>query len=126
MAKHNNLGKRGEELASEYLASKGYAICDKNWHSGKYEIDIVAQDGMELVIVEVKTRSKTDYGNPEDFVTSQKIKRTVDAANHYLELQPHHLDVRFDIVSVILDETGSENYGIDHIVDAFMPDLRTR
>ena len=126
MAKHNNLGKRGEELAREYLASKGYAICDENWHSGKYEIDIVAQDGMELVIVEVKTRSKTDYGNPEDFITSKKIKRTVDVANHYLELQPHHLDVRFDVISVILDDVDSQKYEIEHIIDAFMPDLRTR
>lgn len=126
MARHNKLGKRGEELAKEYLAAKGYAICDENWHSGKYELDIVAKEGMELVIVEVKTRSKTDYGNPEDFVTPQKIRRTIDAANHYLEQQPHHLDVRFDIVSVILDDSESSNYEIEHIVDAFMPDLRTR
>ncbi|MBO5721463.1 MAG: YraN family protein [Bacteroidales bacterium] len=126
MAKHNILGKRGEELAREYLASKGYAICDVNWHSGKYELDIVAQDGMELVIVEVKTRSKTYYGNPEDFVTPQKIKRTIDAANHYLELQPHHLDIRFDIISVIMDDANRDKYEIEHIIDAFMPDLRTR
>ena len=45
MAKHNSLGKRGEELAREYLASKGYAICEENWHSGKYELEAESMSG---------------------------------------------------------------------------------
>lgn len=113
-------------LAREYLAAKGYAICEENWRSGKYEIDIVAQDGLQLVIVEVKTRSCTDYGNPVDFVTPQKIKRTVDAAQHYLEKRLHGMDVRFDIISVVIDDANSDSYEIEHIEDAFLPDLRTR
>ncbi|MEG1999332.1 MAG: YraN family protein, partial [Bacteroidales bacterium] len=65
MAHHNNLGKSGEYIAKEYLASKGYAIRDVNWRSGKYELDIVAMDGLQLVVVEVKTRSTDEYGYPE-------------------------------------------------------------
>ena len=43
MAKHNELGKEGENAAAEYLMSKGYSIRHRNWHSGKRELDIVAQ-----------------------------------------------------------------------------------
>lgn len=126
MAKHNELGNLGEKLAREYLAAKGYAICEENWHSGKYEIDIIAQDGLQLVIVEVKTRSTNEFGNPEDFVTPKKIQRTIDAANHYLRLCPHDLDIRFDIISVVIDNINPENSEIEHFEDAFIPPLRTR
>ena len=56
MAKHNELGKLGEELAVQFLVDKGYEILEKNWRNKHKEIDIVAKDGSELVIVEVKTR----------------------------------------------------------------------
>ena len=60
-----DLGKRGEDLATEYLMKKGYKILERNFRAGKCEIDIVAKDGQKLVFVEVKTR-KTDYfGQPE-------------------------------------------------------------
>ena len=58
MAEHNELGKLGEELATQFLTEKGYEILEKNWRNKHKEIDIVAKDGNELVIVEVKTRQK--------------------------------------------------------------------
>ena len=51
MAKHNELGKEGENAAAEYLMSKGYSIRHRNWHSGKRELDIVAQKDGELIVV---------------------------------------------------------------------------
>ena len=61
MAKHNQLGKTGEERAAEYLISKGYTIRDVNWHSGKMELDIVAGIDNMLVVVEVKTRKNSRF-----------------------------------------------------------------
>ena len=72
MARHNELGKKGENLAKEMLVDKGYTIVETNWRFDKDEIDIVAKDGDEFVIVEVKTRSTDFYGFPEDAVDSQK------------------------------------------------------
>ncbi len=72
MARHNELGKKGEELAEKFLRDKGYDIIAKNWRYDKDEIDIIARDGDEIVIVEVKTRSTDFYGFPEDAVDSQK------------------------------------------------------
>ena len=57
MARHNDTGRFGEDAAAEYLAGQGYAIVDRNWRCGRMEIDIVAQRGSRLAIVEVKTRT---------------------------------------------------------------------
>ena len=68
MAEHNELGKKGEELAVEYLRENGYKILDRNWVFQKAEIDIIAQKDNFLAVIEVKTRSSTDFGLPQDFV----------------------------------------------------------
>ena len=57
MAEHNELGKLGEEMAVEFLRKDGYSILETNWTFQKAEIDILAQKGNTLAIVEVKTRS---------------------------------------------------------------------
>ena len=54
MAQHNHLGEWGEELAKRYLQQQGYVIIDSDWKSGHRDIDIVAMDGDEVVLVEVK------------------------------------------------------------------------
>lgn len=71
MAKHNELGKEGENAAAEYLMSKGYSIRHRNWHSGKRELDIVAQKDGELIVVEVKTRRN------EESASLKKLSPTV-------------------------------------------------
>jgi len=72
MAEHNELGKKGEELAVEYLQQNGYKILDRNWTFQKAEIDIIATKENILAIVEVKTRSSLDFGSPQDFVDAKK------------------------------------------------------
>lgn len=124
MAHHNNIGKSGEQLAKEYLTARGYAIRDQNWRSGKYELDIVAMDGLQLVVVEVKTRSTHEYGDPEDFIKPSKIRNIVNAADCYLQKLGHPLEVRFDVISVILNHEESDDYTIEHIKDAFMPGIQ--
>ena len=65
MATHNALGKAGEDAAAAYLERNGYAIRHRNWRKNHLELDIVATKDNEVVIVEVKTRSNTQYIEPE-------------------------------------------------------------
>ncbi|HEY4797751.1 MAG TPA: YraN family protein [Bacteroidia bacterium] len=118
MAEHNETGTKGEELATCYLEEKGYTILEKNWHFGKEEIDIIARHNNMLVVAEVKTRSGSFFGEPEEFVTMQKQKHLIKAANAYIEKKNMDLEVRFDIIGVMLAE---KNHRIHHIQDAFHP-----
>lgn len=120
MAQHNLLGKSGEELASEFLISRGYIVRDVNWTSGKYELDIVAYKDKVLVVVEVKTRGSSDFAYPEEAVTEKKIRNIVRATEAYIMTHDLNMDVRFDIISIIGKEPPFE---IEHIEDAFLPPL---
>jgi len=120
MAEHNDLGKKGEELAAGYLEKKGYRIVEKNWRQWRNEIDVVAMDGKCLVIVEVKTRQSNFFGEPEMAVTREKQKALIRAANAYVRYKNIDCEVRFDILSVIISKTGQQ---IHHIEDAFYPTL---
>ena len=59
MADHNDFGKKGEQIAVDYLRGKGFRILETNWRRGRNEIDIIARDGKVLVVVEVKSRHST-------------------------------------------------------------------
>ena len=118
MAEHNDKGIKGEELAAIYLENKGYTILERNWRFGKEEIDLIAQDKDTLVVAEVKTRSGSFFGEPEEFVNRQKQKNLIKAINGYIEKNDLDLEVRFDIIGVIL--TG-KSHRINHIEDAFHP-----
>ena len=118
MAEHNDIGIKGEELASVYLEEKGYTILEKNWRFGREEIDLIAQHNETLVVVEVKARTGSFFGEPEEFVTRQKQKHLIKAINAYIEKRNLELEVRFDIIGVIF--TG-KNHRINHIEDAFHP-----
>ena len=116
MAEHNELGKRGEALAAEYLQEKGYAILTTNWVFQKAEIDILAQKENTLAVVEVKTRSSIDFGLPQDFVKPKKIQLLVKAVNAYVSENDLDLEVRFDIIAI--SKKGQE-FVIEHLTDAF-------
>ena len=118
MAEHNDLGNIGEEIAAKYLIDKGYEILERNWRNRHKEIDIIAKDGNELVIVEVKTRKSNDYGDPDMAVTKRKQSLLIAASNAYIFRNKLDFDTRFDIISIILN---SENPNIEHIEDAFLP-----
>ena len=118
MAKHNDFGKLGEELAVNYLIGKGYEILERNWRNNHKEIDIIAKDGTDLVIVEVKTRQSDEYGNPDVAVTKQKQWRLISAANAYVFQNRLDINTRFDIISIIFKDGEPV---IEHIEDAFLP-----
>ena len=96
MAQQNQTGKEGESEARVYLQKKGYRILHSNWHFHHYELDIVAQHGHELVVVEVKTRSEAPLLEPEDAIDGKKIKRTVAAADAYIRYFNCDMPVRRD------------------------------
>jgi putative endonuclease len=116
MAEHNELGKFGEELAVEFLQKNGYDILETNWTFQKAEIDIIAQKGTILAVVEVKTRSTVDFGLPQDFVKPKKIQFLVKAINEYIISNDLDVEARFDIIAINKEEN---NYKIEHIEDAF-------
>lgn len=120
MAEHNDLGKKGEELAVEYLLKEGYKILDRNWTFQKAEIDIIAQKESILAIVEVKTRSSLDFGAPQDFVKPKKIQLLIKAVNAYINDREKDfcddLNIRFDIIAI---HKNGESFAIEHFTDAF-------
>lgn len=118
MAEHNELGKAGEQLAIKHLRAKGYQILEVNWYFGHHEIDIIAKDGEMLVIVEVKTRATSVFGEPEIAVNKQKQRSIVRAADAYIQQKDLDIETRFDVISVII--TPNEKR-IFHIDDAFYP-----
>lgn len=75
MAKKDELGRRGEQLAAGYLKQRGYRIIARNWRCAHGEIDIVAERGGDVAVVEVKTRSSTVFGHPFDAITPIKAAR---------------------------------------------------
>ncbi|WP_348799301.1 YraN family protein [Flavobacterium adhaerens] len=126
MAEHNELGKKGEELAVEYLQNHGYSILETNWTFQKAEIDIIAQIDNTLAIIEVKTRSSTAFGLPQDFVKPKKIQLLVKAVDAYVNQKDLDLDIRFDIIAITAtvipafsDENNKKTFEIEHLTDAF-------
>jgi len=105
--KRKALGELGEKMAREYLKKKGYHILETNFRCREGEIDIVAQDKDYLVFVEVRTRTGSDFGTPEESLTAAKKERLVSLALAYLQT---HRDLpslsRFDVVAVELDQKG--------------------
>jgi putative endonuclease len=117
MAQHNELGKKGEELAVAQLLKTGYEILVRNYVFKKGEIDIVARKGATIIIVEVKTRSTPDFGDPQVFLKPAQIKRLVTTAHHFVEeLGEDDVEVRFDIIAIIKNKAGTQ---VQHLTDAF-------
>ncbi|MBL4667872.1 MAG: YraN family protein [Flavobacteriales bacterium] len=120
MAEHNLLGERGEELVKSFLQKLGYKIIAINWRERKFEIDIIAIDKNEIVFVEVKTRSTSFFGTPEEAVTIKKQEHLVNGADCYIQKYEVDLECRFDVVSVILNNNQKE---IKHFKNAFLPEF---
>ncbi|MCP4055032.1 MAG: YraN family protein [Mesoflavibacter sp.] len=116
MASHNQLGKKGEQLAVDFLIENGYDIVERNYRFNKAEVDIIAQKEDVLAIIEVKTRSTTDFGNPQDFVKPKQIKNLVKAVDEYVTVNNLEVDVRFDIIAIVKEE---KQFNIEHLEDAF-------
>ncbi len=116
MAKHLKQGQQAERLAAQYLTNMGYQIIEKNYRSGRAEVDIISQIGAFLVFVEVKSLQKTLHGNPEERIDEHKKHMLFQAANNYQMDKNWHKEVRFDAISVNFYPQAIK---IEHFEDAF-------
>jgi putative endonuclease len=97
------LGKRGEDIANEYLLTRGYEVIERNWRCRAGEIDIVARQGQSLVVVEVKARSSLSAGHPFEAITAAKLARLRSLAGLWCAAQPRAFSsVRIDAIAVIV------------------------
>jgi len=118
MSKHNETGLKGEQIAENFLLAKGYSILERNWRYEKKEIDIIAMRENVLVFVEVKTRTSTKHGFPEDAVGLKKRTFLQYAAEAYtIGLNLNHQLVQFDIISIVFSKNQPPE--IVHFEDAF-------
>ena len=109
MAQHNETGSIGEKLAVEWLRKNGYTIKQVNWRFKHLEVDIIAEKGDTLHFIEVKTRTTTEFGNPEESITKLKMKNLKDAAEQYQYLNPGWKWVQFDVLAILF-KNGKVDY----------------
>ncbi len=109
-------GKMGEQMAAMYLTDKGYTILEHNYRRGHLEIDLIALDGDELVIVEVKSRAYDNILQPEEAVDHKKRLNLIRLANEYVKTHGRKENVRFDIISVVSNDGSTE---LKHLKNAY-------
>jgi putative endonuclease len=121
LSHHYKLGKEGEDLASNYVASNGYIILHTNWRHGKKELDIVTTKDNMLVVFEVKARWGDYWEEPKESVKKRKQKNIIEAADAYVEKFDINMEVQFDIISIIYRPNAEPE--LEHIPNAFYPTL---
>lgn len=104
MSEKIKTGNRGEDLAVDFLQSKGYEIVARNYRHRHSEIDLIVTREDWLLFVEVKTRTSSSHGEPEQFITMKQVKKLYEAAEEYIYSHDWHGHVRFDVVAVKLGE----------------------
>ena len=113
-------GQEGEQLAVAFLQRQGYRIQEQNYRNRKGEIDIIAWDGETLVFVEVKAKTQTTFGYPEEMVDRRKQRTIVQVAMMYVHRhQLLQTSLRFDVVAIQLRPGGEPD--VTHIPAAFEP-----
>ncbi len=115
-------GRFGEEVACRYLEDLGCSILERNWRWGHKEIDIIAQEGKELLIVEVKLRQASESSRAVEAVDTKKQQHLIKATNAYIQYKHLDLSVRYDIIGI--DMQADKSYTIEHIKNAFYPRMR--
>ena len=120
MAESHSLGKRGEKIAADHLKANGYSILERNWSTGRREIDIIAENENYIVFIEVKTRTVDFQIHPRDAVSVPKQRNIIFAAQTYIERNLSSKEARFDIISIVVD---GKHFELEHITDAFYPTL---
>ena len=113
-----NRGKKGEELARDYLEQNGFAILHVHWQNGHKELDIVAERGQMLHVVEVRSRTEPCLVEPSQTVQYAKQRNVIAAARAYIYRYKVEKEVQFDIVSVVF---GVQGVAIEYIPNAFYP-----
>ena len=111
-------GKIGEYLALKWLNRQGYEIYALNWRGGHQEIDIIASEGRKWIFIEVKTKTFTNFLQPENSVNSTKRKNMIKGAQKFMSKMNDGKQIRFDVISILLVPHGVQ---MTHFKDAFFP-----
>ena len=126
MASHNELGKWGECIAAEYLREKGWYIRHLDWHDRHKDLDIVAIDGdmTTLLVAEVKTRSSSVWGEPDESIDLEKKSNILRATAKYQRLyRLENLNLRYDTISVVgtpdTEHTITHKENVMDVADSF-------
>jgi putative endonuclease len=115
-------GDTAEHIARGYLLEKGYKILDTNWRIGHLELDIIAQDGEELVIVEVKGREGEGFEHPTDALSDKKMQKIIQATEAWIQYHNWTNDTRFDLILVTI--LGTNEFELEHYDNAFNATLK--
>lgn len=105
MKTQNNteIGKRGEEIAAEFLKKQGVDIIEKNYHTKFGEIDLIGFDKSTIIFIEVKLRNNDNFGTPVEAITQTKLKRIYKSALWYISMHKNNYDYRFDVIAIRKD-----------------------
>lgn len=110
------LGKRGEEIASEYLKKLGYKIITKNFKTKYGEIDLIFEKNDSIIFVEVRTKSNLNILSPEESLTSKKFDRLKKSSLEYLSLNgKKYKNIKFEFIGILY--YSDENYKLNHLKD---------
>lgn len=101
------LGKKGEDQACAFLKDRGYCIIERNFRCPFGELDIVALEAKELVFVEVKTRSSSIFGTPEEAISRQKLQ-TIERVGNWYQAKKKNLPEKSRIDVVAIDLSSSK------------------
>ena len=116
------LGRWGEQRALHHIMGLGWEVLARNWRRGRLEVDLVARDGLDLVLVEVKTRTEPVQVGWHRMVSQSQQDRLIRAARAFLGQYPDgSLEVRFDVIAVLRNRYG---HRVLHTRDAFYPRMR--
>jgi len=110
MALHIDFGKKGEELATDWLVEKGYEILHRNWRYGRYEVDIIACRKDIYHFIEVKADQTGVYGYPEERVGKKKIRHLMKAASAWLYQHAGPKRVQYDVLAISIREGADPEY----------------
>jgi len=99
---HHNTGKKGEDMAIDYLLQRDFTILHRNWRWSRYEIDVIALKDQVIHFVEVKTRRSLAFGYPEESVSKKKIERMLKSAREFQIQYSEWRQIQYSILSIIL------------------------
>ncbi len=122
-----DIGRMGESIAADLLKLKKYKVIERNIHISHNEIDIIAINKKQKIIIFVEVKARTTdedicarFGTPASAVTKQKQERIIEAARHYLACSSKYADFqpRMDVIEIYLQKDGC-NINVNHIENAF-------
>lgn len=110
MTRHIDFGKKGEDMAVEWLTEKGYTILHRNWRHGRFEVDIIATLKGIYHFIEVKSGRAGDYGYPEERVNGRKLKSMMKVAAAWLYQNPGSRQVQYNVLAITIRNGNVPEY----------------